>query len=221
MTTFPGSPRLLKAGIVLLDPESGAIKRVIVLQYNPTSLSRTLEAQSVGAGSSDRSQALRLGGPPAVSYRLEAEIDAADQLQYPDQNSTTVQHGIGPQLAALETLIYPRSSDLVRNNRLASVGTLEIAPTEAPLTLFVWGPSRVLPVRVSEFSVTEEAFDPHLNPLRAKVSLGLRVLTVNDLGFSHRGGNLSLVYHQQLERLAELSRSGTLGELGITASDTG
>ena len=63
------------------------------------------------------------------------------------------------------------------------MGTLEIVPAEAPLTLFVWSKNRMLPVRITEFSITEEAFDPALNPIRAKVSLGLRVLSVNDLGF--------------------------------------
>src|SRR5450432_3522525 len=60
--------------------------------------------------------------------------------------------------------------------------------TLQPLTLFVWSKSRVVPVRVFDFSVTEEAFDPNLNPIRAKISLGLRVLNVDDLGFSHPGG---------------------------------
>jgi hypothetical protein len=216
MTTFPGSPRLLRAGIVLLGPTSGAIQRVIVLQYNPSRLTRSLSAKSVGDGSADRSQALRLVGPPVETYRLEAEIDAADQLEFPDQNQATVENGILPQLAALETLVYPASSALISNNRLASLGTLEIAPVEAPLSIFVWGPHRVLPVRVTEFSITEEAFDPALNPLRATISLGMRVLSVSDLGFDHRGGNLYMTYQQQLEQLAQLSRSGALGDLGIS-----
>ena len=218
MTSFPGSPKLLRAGIVLLAPTSGAIQRVVVLQYNPSRLTRSLEAQSVGEGGG-RSQALRLVGPPVETYRLEAEIDAADQLEFPDQNRATVENGILPQLAALETLTYPASSALISNNRLASLGTLEIAPVEAPLSIFVWGPRRVLPVRVTEFSITEEAFDQTLNPLRATISLGMRVLSVSDLGFDHRGGNLYMTYHQQLERLAQLNSSGTLGALGISARD--
>ena len=60
--------------------------------------------------------------------------------------------------------------------------------------LFVWSKSRVVPVRVTEFSVTEEAFDPSLNPIRAKVSLGLRVLTTDDLGFTHKGGTIFMSY---------------------------
>jgi len=218
MTTFPGAPRLLKAGIVLLDSGSGAIQRIIVLQYNPHRLTRSLEAQNV-EGNQNRSTAQRLKGPPIESYRIEAEIDAADQLEFPDQNQSTAKHGILPQLAALESLVYPKSSALIRNNSLASLGTLEIAPLESDLSIIVWGKNRVLPMKVTDFSVTEEAFDPKLNPLRATVSLGMRILNVGDLGFGHRGGNLYMTYHQNLEKLAKLYRNGSLEGLGITVGD--
>jgi hypothetical protein len=211
MSTFPGSPRLLKGGIVLIDPNTGAVQRVIALQYNPATLQRSLTAKAVGE-EGDRSQALRLTGPPQETYTLEAEIDAADHLEFPDQNPTVVEHGIAPQLAALETLFYPPSSRLIGNNALAAAGVLEIVPTESPLTLFVWSKNRVMPVRITSYSVTEEAFDPRLNPLRAKVSLGFRVLNVGDLGFDHRGGSIYLAYHQQVERLA----APALGDLGLT-----
>ncbi|WP_456426014.1 hypothetical protein [Rhodocaloribacter sp.] len=214
MTTFPGSPRLLKGGLVLVDPDSGATQRVIVLQYNPITLTRTLQAQSVGKNA-DRSQALRLSGPPVETYKIEAEIDAADQLEFPDQNRTVVEYGIYPQLAALETLVYPESGKLQSNHALANAGTMEIIPIEAPLTLFVWSKRRVVPVRLTEFSITEEAFDPALNPIRARVSLGFRVLSVNDLGFDHTGGNLYMTYHQQLERLAGLNPLARASDLGL------
>jgi hypothetical protein len=215
MTSFPGSPRLLKGGIVLLDPTTSAVRRVIALQYNPESLSRTLQAQGVGQDGADRSEALRLKGPPVETLKIEAEIDAADQLEFPDQNPVTAQFGIHPQLAALETIVYPTSAQILANNALAQAGTLEIAPMEAPLTLFVWSKSRILPVRLTEFSITEEAFDPQLNPIRAKISLGMRVLNVNDLGFDHKGGNLFMVYHQQKELLATMSQGSALGALGL------
>lgn len=216
MTTFPGSPRLLKGGIVLIDPKSGVIERIITLQYNPATLSRTLQVQSVEDGG-NRSQALRLKGPPQETYTLEAEIDAADQLEFPDQNDSVTTYGIYPQLAALETIVYPANSTLQSNNSMANAGTLEIIPMESPLTLFVWSASRVVPVRITDFSITEEAFDPNLNPLRAKVNLTLRVLNVNDLGFDHLGGNLFMTYHQQLESLAKLGATGALSDLGISS----
>ncbi|MCZ6619878.1 MAG: hypothetical protein O7E57_17305 [Gammaproteobacteria bacterium] len=214
MTTFPGSPRLIKGGIVLINPETSAVQRIIALQYNPESISRTLQVQGVGEGG-DRSETLRLTGPPVETIKLDAEIDATDQLEFPDQNPNASQLGIHPQLAALETIVYPASSQLQMNNTLAQAGTLEIAPMQAPLTLFIWSKNRILPIRLTDFSITEEAFDPALNPIRAKVSLGMRVLNVTDLGFAHTGGSLFMAYHQQKERLAAMSQGGAMGAMGI------
>ncbi len=214
MSAFPGSPQLLKGGIVLLDPQSGAVQRIIVLQYNPETVSRTLAPQAA-SGEGDRSEALRLKGPPVETIKLEASIDATDQLEFPSQNANAVQLGIQPQLAALETILYPASGTLQLNNTLASAGTLEITPAMAPLTLFVWGRQRIVPVRITEFSVVEEAFDPVLNPILAKVSLGLRVLSINDLDFHSKGGSLFMVYHQGRERLAQKTTGGAFGALGI------
>jgi len=215
MATFPNSPRLLKGGIVLIDPDTGAVQRIIALQYNPDTLSRTLQIKAVSEGG-DRSDALRLTGPPVESIKLEAEIDATDQLEFPDQNPTAAQLGIHPQLAALETIVYPTSSQLQSNNSLAQAGTLEIAPMQAPLTLLIWSKHRVLPVRLTDFSITEEAFDPNLNPIRAKVSLGMRVLNVNDTGFDHKAGGLFMTYLQNKEQLARRSRATAFSALGIT-----
>lgn len=215
MTTYPGSPKLYKAGIIELDPQSAQVIRIITLQYNPIKLTRSLQVQPVDNESGDRSQALRLKGPPVETIQIEAEIDATDQLEFPDQNADAVEMGILPHLAALETLVYPESAKLISNNALASSGKLEIIPMEAPLTLFVWGKQRVLPVRLTEFSVTEDAFDPALNPLRATVSLGMRVLTVDDLGFAHKGGSLFMSYLQAKEEAATKFKGGDMGALGI------
>jgi len=212
--TNPNSPRLIRGGLVLIDPGSSAVQRIIALQYNPDSITRTLQPQSI-PDTGDRSESLRLKGPPIETIKIEAEIDAADQLEQPDRNPNTIEFGIFPQLAALETIIYPTSAQLQANNALAQSGTLEIIPMQAPLTLFVWSKSRIVPVRLTEFSVTEEAFDTALNPIRAKISLGMRVLTVDDLGFSHKGGSLYLAYQQQKEKLATKSGSGALSTLGL------
>jgi hypothetical protein len=214
MSGFSGSPRLIKGGLVLLDPESAAIQRIIVLQYNADSLTRTMQVRSLGEGE-ERSDVLRLTGPAIESIKLDAELDATDQLEFPDRNADAVEVGLFPQIAALETLIYPTSAALHTNNALAGVGTLEIAPMETPLALFVWSRSRIVPVRVTELSVTEEAFDPSLNPIRAKVSLGLRVLSVDDLGFRHRGGSLFMAYLSAKEQLARRAPGGTLGTFGL------
>jgi hypothetical protein len=215
MSTFPGSPKLLRGGLVLVDPTSGAVVRVIALQYNPDTLTRTLQPKAV-TDSQDHSQALRLTGPPVETIKIDAEIDATDQLEFPDQHPDAVQLGIAPQIASLETLLYPTSGQLLANDSLQSSGTLEITPVETPLALFVWSKERVVPVRVTDFSVTEEAFDPKLNPTRAKVSLSLRVLSVDDLGFSSKGGSLYMIYQQNKERLAQRATGGTLALLGLT-----
>lgn len=214
MTTFPNSPRILKGGLVLIDPESARVLRIIALQYNPESLSRSLQIQSAGGEGGNRSEPMRFKGPAVETIKLEADIDAADQLEFPDQNRTVVEHGIQPQLAALELLAHPSSAQLFEVDRQLGSGTLEIAPMEAPLILFVWGKSRIVPVRLTDFSVTEEAFDPALNPVRAKVSLGLRVLSVDDLGFAHKGGGLFMTYLAAKEQLAA-KMAGSLAALGI------
>ncbi len=162
-------------------------------------MSRSFQIQSSeGTEGGDRSQALRLKGPPIESYKLEAEIDATDFLEKADSQVTKI--GLHRELAILESLIYPSSSDITDNERLAASGAFEIFPMQSPLTLFVWSKQRILPVRVTELSITEEAFDPALNPIRAKVSLGLRVLSIDDLGFSHIGGQLFMTYLQNKEK---------------------
>jgi hypothetical protein len=212
MTTFPGSPKLLKGGLVLLDPDTAALRRVIVLQYNSDALTRSFQVQAAGEGG-DRAEALRLKGPPVETIKLDAELDATDQLEFGEP--ATIDFGLHPQIAALESVVYPDSGLLVRNNQLAAQGTLEIVPAQSSLTLFVWSKHRIVPVRLTDLSVTEEAFDPQLNPIRARVSLGLRVLSVDDLGFNHAGGSLFMAYHQQKERLAALVRPGALNQLGL------
>jgi hypothetical protein len=216
MTSFPGSPPLVKGGLVLLDPQTGIIQRIVILQYNPDTLSRTLQIKGAGGEGGDRSEALRLTGPPVETIKLDAEIDATDQLEFPDKNPNAAELGIHPQLAALEIIAYPASSQIQQNNNLAQSGTLEIAPAEASLILFVWSKNRILPVRLTDFSITEEAFDPALNPIRAKVSLGMRVLSVNDLLPGHKGASLFLAYQQQKERFAAISQGSGLSVLGIT-----
>lgn len=212
MDTSPNSPRLISGGIVLMDPSTSQVLRIIVLQYNPDSVTRSFQIKSVGE-TADRSEALRLKGPAVETIKIDAEIDATDQLEVADP--VTVQFGIAPQLAALETIVYPSSSQLQSNNNLEQIGTLEIIPMETPLVLFVWSKNRVVAVRITDISITEDAFDPNLNPIRAKVSLGMRVLTMDDLGFDHKGASIFMAYLQQKEQLAGKSPAGTLGALGI------
>ncbi|WP_431284189.1 hypothetical protein ACQW02_05095 [Humitalea sp. 24SJ18S-53] len=216
MTGLTASPRVIKGGLVLLDPATAAVRRVIALQYNPDNLTRTLTAQTPEAQGQSRAEALRLRGPAVETLRVEVELDATDRLHDPDRNAAAVAHGLFPDLAAMEILAYPESSHLQSNAAQAAQGNLEIAPMEAPLCLFIWSRNRVVPVRLTEFSVTEEAFDSSLNPIRAKVTLAMRVLTVDDLGFAHRGSGLFMGYLQNKERLAGLASQPGLAALGLS-----
>jgi hypothetical protein len=209
------SPRLIKGGLVLVDPDSGNVIKVIAMQYNPDTLSRTLQVKTVPTSSEggDRAEVLRLKGPPVETIKVDAEIDATDQLEKADV--TAASSGIHPQLAALEMITYPSSDHLIANNAQAKSGTLEIIPMTAPLVLFIWGKNRVLPVRLTDLNITEEAFDENLNPIRAKVSLSLRVLSVDDLGFDTKGGSVYIAYQQQREGLAAKLPSSTLNTLGL------
>jgi hypothetical protein len=215
MTTAPFSPRLIKGGLVLVDADTAKVLSVVSLQYNSDSLSRSLQVQTTGGQTADRIEPVRFKGPAVETFKLEADIDATDQLEFPDKNPNAGRFGIAPQLATLESLVQPTAAQLAAVDREASSGTLEIAPMLAPLVLFVWGKNRIVPVKVTDFSITEEAFDPSLNPIRAKVSLGLRVMSTDDLGFSTKGGSLFMAYLQSKEQLAKKVQSVSFATLGI------
>jgi hypothetical protein len=195
------SPLLRKGAIVSLDATTGVPLGTINLQYNPDSITRSLKPQSVGE-EPDRSELLRLKGPPIETIDCEIEIDATNQLA--DGDSTAMALGIQPLLSALELLVYPSSAVLIANEALSLVGTIEILPMESALTVFVWSTTRITPVRITDLKITEEAFDPQLNPIRAKVSLNMRVLNINDVGFLTPAGALYMIYQTGKEAMALL-----------------
>ncbi|MFD8495105.1 hypothetical protein [Amycolatopsis sp. NPDC059657] len=207
MTRYTDLPKPVRAGIVI-DPGGGESQKVIVLQFNPDTLERSLAPQASGAEQGDRTEALRLKGPAIETWKFTAELDASDQ---PD---VAAEFGIHPQLAALEMLVHPSTGQIKTNQRLASLGTLEVIPVETPLTLFVWGTKRVMPMRLTELSITEEAFDADLNPYRATVGIGFRVLSVSDLPTGHKGYDLYLAYLTQKEQFAGPAGKGRLETLG-------
>ncbi len=210
----PRSPQLIRGGLVLVDAGTGRALRIIALQYNPDTLTRSLQIKGVGGDASEYSESMRLKGPPVETIKLEAEIDATDQLEKADAGA--IELGLHAQLALLETLVYPSSTDLRANNAEASSGSLEIVAMQKPLVLFVWSKQRVVPVRVTEFSITEESFDTALNPIRAKISISLRVLTVDDVGFDQRAGSIFMSYLEQKEQMASRIASASFGALGIS-----
>jgi hypothetical protein len=203
-------PRPIRSGLVLVDPTLGIPRRVIVMQFNPDTLSRTLTPQTTTGESGDRSEALRLTGPAIETWQFDADIDSTDQFDRPTPN------GIQPQLALLELLIHPRVTRLLANQRLADIGTLEITPIQTPLTLFVWGGKRVLPIRITQLTINETYFDPNLNPVRATVTMEFRVLNSNDLPTHSLGGDLFLAHLTQQELLALTAGPAGLSWLGIS-----
>ena len=204
---FPGSPKLLKGALVVYESQTpGPPPRVIVFQYNPDQLSRSLvtraaprEPSNVGGA---REDVLRVLGPPVETTNLSIELDAADQLEEPQQNRPVVENGLHPVLATLELLLYPPTARVQEIERLAQRGRVQICPADLPLTLLVWGESRVVPVLLTSFSVTEEAFDQRLNPIRARVELGMRVLTYMEFRQTSAGHDAYLAYQRQKETLA-------------------
>jgi hypothetical protein len=215
MPSISNSPKLIRGGMIAVEPDTRKVRQVIALQYNPDSITRSLQIQSSASQDLGRSEALRLTGPPVETIRIEAEVDAIDQLEFPEKNRPVVDAGLQPYLSALELLVYPTSNQLMSGFRASQRGELEIVPMEAPLTLFVSGRQRVVPVRITELNITEEAFDPDLNPIRARISLGMRVLSINDLGFDTYGGSVFLTYQKSKERLAESTSAGSLDILGL------
>lgn len=210
MTSFPGSPRLLKGALVGVDIFN-PIASVVVFQYNPDTMTRRLEPRAAG-GEGERGEALRLTGPPKETITLSVEIDATDQLEQAHPLAVTM--GINPTLAALEMILYPKSVSVILNMGLSLAGTVEILPTEAPLTLFVWGPTRVLPVRLTSLSITEEAYDTLLNPIRAKAELSLDVLSYHDLKLASPGHALFLVHHITKEIMATTNVFNSIQNVG-------
>ncbi len=186
MTNSPLSPRLIKGGLVLIDPTDlgGAA------HHHPAVQPRKSKPLALAADGGRRVGGALQGAPGGN--------DPGGGRGGRDRPAGTARSGrIGqpnltvlPILSALEEILYPPSSQLVDNQRLAERGTLSIIPMQSLLVLFVWSKNRIIPVRLNSLSVVEEAFDSQLNPIRAKIHLEMRVLSVSDLGFGHKGGTL-------------------------------
>ena len=131
---------------------------------------------------------------------MQVEIDATDQLETGDPDARLM--GIYPQLSALEMLLYPKSGRVIENANKLQQGEMEIVPPEAPPTFLVWGRRRVVPVRLTSFGITEQMYDSSLNPIRAEVSLGLRVLSYNDLMPDHSSYGLFMAHQVMKETMA-------------------
>jgi hypothetical protein len=212
MSSFPSNaPRLLKGALIGVDIFN-PLASVVVFQYNPDTMTRRLEPRGP-SGEGERGEAFRLSGPPKETISLSIEIDATDQLA--DGELLAAATGITPTLAALEMMLYPKSALVLANTLLSAIGTVEILPAEGPMILFVWGPTRVLPVRLASLSITEEAYDTLLNPTRARVELSLGVLSYNDLKLSSPGNALFYVHQVTKEVLATTNLYNSAQNVGV------
>lgn len=193
------NPRVTKGALVALDISSFSPLTTIFFQYNPDTLTRTLQAQDAG-GEGTIFESQRLKGAPVETIRLEAEFDAAGHNGSGEDK--ILEMGIHARLAALEMLIYPKTALVAANTTSLAMGMIEVVPPTGPLIAFVWNWPRVLPVRLTEFTITEQAFDHQLNPVRASVSLSLRVLSYNDFSWTHPGFSAFMVHQVIKESLA-------------------
>ena len=203
----------MKKGAIVSFDLFNPLPMVVLFQYNPDTMTRSLQGRTTGA-EGDPSEAYRLTGPPVETISMDIELDATDQLEKPEKNKNVTSMGILPQLSALEMMLYPKSSLVIANTALTFAGVMEVVPPEGPFTLFIWGAKRVLPVKLTEFRITEEAHDPNLNPIRAKISLGMKVLTYADLKLTHPGYHLFLAHQVVKEKMAEIGSVNSLGALG-------
>ena len=206
MTGYSRSPRLLKGAIIAFRPPV-PIPDVIPFQINPESLQRTLEAKTSEAEAGV--ETFRLAGAPKEVIKVEAVFDAADDLE--KMVPSVVAMGLYPRLAQLETLLYPQVATVIANAILLKLGTVEILPATGPFLVFIWGKSRIVPVKLTSLSITEEAYDPNLNPILAKVSMDLTVLSYSDLQSSHPGYAMFLAHQIVKETMAGIGRINSLG----------
>jgi hypothetical protein len=180
VSDFPGSPSMLKGALVVFETVAPIPTNLIVFQYNPHTVTRGFQAAAATAGDAQRGSGdTRNLQPPVETFTLSVELHAADQLE--EGNPIAVATGVHPTLAALELLLYPSITMRILNKALMQAGIAMVSPPRAPIVLLVWGPLRVVPVRVTSVSITEQLFDTLLNPIQAKVDLGLTALSEPEL----------------------------------------
>jgi len=182
-TGLKSSPKFQKGALVqLVEDIVGVVPNVIPFQYNPEKLSHSLTPWNPF----EVDQAQRGAQAPTVqpfdpkeSFNLTLEIDATDDLE--DSKPVANLVGIADRLAALKKLTLPSQGligDLVASAQaLAGNASTQSVRLTVPVVLFVWGTGRILPVRITSFSVEETLFAPSLYPIQATVTLGMEVLT--------------------------------------------
>jgi hypothetical protein len=186
----PLAPVLLKGAFIRLDETAiGAVPQIVVFQYNPESLTRKFKPYEPPAKekTDDKPNPSALAAPydPEEEMDVVVELDATDDLEHPEQHPITMVSGVADRIAALEMLMYPSDETSLLSSAVSSLagalgigGGAEIPKyRQAPIVLLSWGPGRVMPVKITGFSVEEQAFNQALYPIRAKVTVGVKVLT--------------------------------------------
>jgi len=197
-TGYSRSPKLLKGALIQFSaPLLIPIPNIIVFQYNPGSLTRNLKPWGPPTKDDPEHPSDKLVNQraqpydPDETFSLGLELDATDDLEDPSSHPVAVVSGVAARIAAMEMLLYPPGQSALgallnvsinvsigSGGISASVGkAVDTVPqTTVPVVLFFWGPGRIVPVRITSFQVEEEAFLPTLYPLRAKATIGLKIL---------------------------------------------
>ena len=179
-SSLSSSPKLLKGALVKLgEGFLGPIPNIIVFQYNPEKLSRQFTSHGATNPGSGDTDAPTTSEPfdPEETFSVTLEMDAADALETPEAHPVAAISGVADRIAALEMLVYP-ASDSVIGQVLSSLGLGgdPVPRNSVPVLLFIWGPGRILPVRITSLSIDEQAYSPTLFPIQATVTLGLKVM---------------------------------------------
>lgn len=193
-TGFTRSPKLLKGALVKLEEGFlGPIPNVIVFQYNPENLARQFSSSSKGKEEKkDEKAATTTTEPfdPEESFSIKLELDATDALESPEKNPVAAISGVADRIAAIEMLLYPAGKLPGIPTNLPGQNPEPVPKNKVPIVLFIWGPGRVIPVRITSLSIDEQAFSPTLFPIRATATLGLKVLKLES--FQPKQGNRTL-----------------------------
>lgn len=210
MSPHLNRPKLSKGRIDVIQNDKLEVAYRIIFQFNPEKITRHLTPQwEIGEnGKACKSNFLQLKGCPEEIIDLDIEIDANDQPDKFRKESCKdgIYYGIYPQIAVLEALVYPSVMNIEETNKQMKNGSMKITAPKLFYTLLAFGKKRAMPVQITKFTITEEMHDEHLNPIRAKITMNMRVLSYNDVPVDHPIYSNLLNYHRKLETMAKMVR---------------
>jgi hypothetical protein len=180
------------------------LPNVIIFQFNPETMTHTWQPASPDSTpyADNKPNPLAVKGLPSESFSFNLAVDASDTIADAGANpvaaaaaAQAVATGVHARLAALEMLLYPSGSfpsakllnsvSSIAKNVLAGSSSqkeTDVPQFVMPTVLFVWGPFRIVPVRVKTLTITEKLYDAILlNPTHAEVQITLDVLTPDEV----------------------------------------